>query len=96
MAFTHYPGCMFITDQPAASKPLRSSPRVIRLSREGAPFFASVLGEEVGKLFPRLEQALLDDPTNTGVTQYFQVGTQPFRFTSCSQAQYTNCLHWLC
>ena len=73
LAFTHFPGSMFITDQLASRKPLDSPPRVVRLSRKDAPFFASVLGETTYKLFSRLEQALLEDPGGRGVAHLFQV-----------------------
>ena len=64
---------MFITDQLVLRKPLSTPPRVVRLSRDGAPFFASVLGEATCGLFPRLEQAVLDDPGHRGVAHLFQV-----------------------
>lgn len=73
LAFTHFPGSMFITDQLASRRPLDSPPRVVRLSRKDAPFFASVLGETTYKLFSRLEQALLEDPGGRGVAHLFQV-----------------------
>lgn len=73
VAFTHFPGSMFITDQLASRKPLDSPPRVVQLSRKDAPFFASVLGETTYKLFSGLEQALLEDPGGRGVAHLFQV-----------------------
>jgi hypothetical protein len=73
LAFTHYPGCMLITDQPVAGKPLQSPPKLVQLSREGEPLFVSVLGEEVAELFPRLEQVLLEDPGTTGASLFFQL-----------------------
>ena len=64
---------MFITDQLITSKPLASSPRIVQLSREGAPLFTSVLGEHTLSVFERLEAALLDDPGNKGVAHLLQV-----------------------
>ena len=53
--------------------PLRSPPHIVRLSREGDTPYYSVLGEDTWKLFPRLEQALLDDPGERGVVHLLQV-----------------------
>jgi len=72
LAFTHYPGSMFITDELYPCKPLQSMPEVIRISRDSAPYFASVLGQRSSQLFPELEQALLDDPGHRGVSHLFQ------------------------
>lgn len=64
---------MFISDQLASRTSLVSPPRVVQLSREDAPLFASVLSDATYTLFSRLEQALLEDPGNRGVRHLFQV-----------------------
>ncbi len=46
-------------------------PQVIPLSRDGDPFFASVVGESVAHVFAELEQVILDDPGNRGVAHLF-------------------------
>ena len=69
---THYPGSMFISDQMGIRKPLASPPKVVRISRSSAPFFASILNEKTSQLFPKLEQILLEDPGHRGVQHLFQ------------------------
>ena len=71
LAFTQCLG-VFITDEMYPCKPLQSMPEVLRISRDSAPYFASVLGQRSSQLFPELEQALLDDPGHRGVSHLFQ------------------------
>ena len=64
---------MFITDQRVVGRPLPTPPKIFQLSREGAPLYVSVVGEDTLGMFLRLERALLEDPRNRGVAHLFQV-----------------------
>ena len=74
LAFTHYPGSMFITDIKYQPKPLADEVRILSLSREGDPFFASLISEKQAAKFSQLEQVILDDPGKRGVAHLFQEG----------------------
>ncbi|XP_070578219.1 D-glutamate cyclase, mitochondrial-like isoform X3 [Ptychodera flava] len=63
LAFTHYPGCMYISDTPVKIHDLSSlpdKPKVIALKEE--PFFASVTAESVVSKVKALEECIQDDP----------------------------------
>ena len=72
LAFTHYPASMFISDQKINPKPLETIPEVVQLSRDGAPFFASIISENAAHSLSKLEQAILEDPGRRGITHLFQ------------------------
>ncbi|XP_070578201.1 D-glutamate cyclase, mitochondrial-like isoform X3 [Ptychodera flava] len=63
LAFTHYPGSMYISDTPVKIHDLSSlpdKPKVIALKEE--PFFASVTAESVVSKVKALEECIQDDP----------------------------------
>ncbi|XP_070578218.1 D-glutamate cyclase, mitochondrial-like isoform X2 [Ptychodera flava] len=69
LAFTHYPGCMYISDTPVKIHDLSSlpdKPKVIALKEE--PFFASVTAESVVSKVKALEECIQDDPGNRGIS----------------------------
>ena len=77
LAFTHYPGSMFITDLKVTSPPPLSLdpaqyPCVVPLSRDGAPFFASFVSHEAALKFSRMEEVILEDPGQRGIRPLFQ------------------------
>ena len=74
LAFTHYLGNMFITDIQYQPRPQGDQPNIVPLTREGDPFFASIISENKATLFPRLEKIILDDPGKRGVACLFQDG----------------------
>ena len=63
---------MYITDQKSNPKPLEATPQVVQISRESAPFFASVIGDKAVWSLSKLEQAILEDPGKRGVAHLFQ------------------------
>lgn len=65
---------MFITDVKCQPRPLSDEVRILSLSREGDPFFASLVSEKRVATFSRLEQVILDDPGKRGVAHLFQEG----------------------
>ena len=70
LAFTHYPGSMFITDLPAQATPLATEVEIIELVKE--PFFASVLESKSVELISKMEKVVLEDPGQRGVAHLFQ------------------------
>ena len=67
LAFSHYPGSMFIADAKPEKSSSTESIEIIQLSRPGSPYFASLTGSTTAAIFPHLEQSLLEDPGNRGV-----------------------------
>ena len=63
---------MFISDQKINPKPLEAIPEVVQLSRDCAPFFASIVSENAAQSLSKLEQAVLEDPGRRGVAHLFQ------------------------
>ena len=72
LAFTHYPGSMFITDVKVDPKKLDDTVEIITLSRPNDVYFASVINHKSFPIFEELEQILLDDPGQRGVVHLFQ------------------------
>lgn len=71
LAFSHYPGSMFLTD--CKSKPYTSpSVEICQLSRDGDSYFASVIEEKVKDLFLQLEAIVLDDKGNRGIRHLYE------------------------
>ncbi|XP_070578213.1 D-glutamate cyclase, mitochondrial-like [Ptychodera flava] len=72
LAFTHYPGCMYISDTPVKKHDLSSlpdKPKVIALKEE--PFFASVTAESVVSKVKALEECIQDDPGKRGISHLY-------------------------
>lgn len=63
---------MYITDQKSNPKPLEDTPQVVQISRENAPFFASVIGNKAAETLSKLEQSILEDPGKRGIAHLFQ------------------------
>jgi len=63
---------MYITDQKSNPKPLEDTPQVIQISRENAPFFASVIGNKAAETLSKLEQSILEDPGKRGIAPWHQ------------------------
>lgn len=72
LAFTHYPGSMFIADTKVSPLKLDDTVEIVQLSRPTAPYFASVINRKSLPTFEALEQVLLDDPGKRGVAHLFQ------------------------
>ena len=72
LAFTHYPGSMFIADDKISPLELDDTVEVVQLSRPTAPYFSSVINRRSLPTFEALELALLDDPGKRGVAHLFQ------------------------
>lgn len=72
LAFTHYAGSMFISDVQSQPVDLSDDVDIVQLSREGQPFFASVLERRSASVLLNLERSLLDDPGNRGVAHLYQ------------------------
>lgn len=72
LAFSHYPGSMFITDVKAEPKDLDDEIEIIQLSRRNDPYYASVISHNSLPIFEALEQLLLDDTEKKGVAHLFQ------------------------
>lgn len=77
LAFTHYPGSMFITDVKLELLPPPTPneyPSVVAISKPGSPVFASVLTQRACCTIERVEEAVLDDPGQRGVAHLVQKG----------------------
>ena len=61
---------MFISDIKYQEQP-GQHPLLFSLNKKGAPYFASVLGRQEVEILEKLEQIILDDPTNRGVAHLF-------------------------
>ena len=72
LAFSHYPGSMFITDVKAEPKCLDDEIEIIQLSKPNDTYFASVINQNSLPLFEALERALLDDTDKKGIAKLFQ------------------------
>ncbi|XP_002736645.1 D-glutamate cyclase, mitochondrial-like [Saccoglossus kowalevskii] len=75
LAFTHFAGCMYISDSPATLNVKiddNDKPRVITI-REN-PFFASAVGESVLNKVQQLESAMNEDPGNRGISSLIVKG----------------------
>ena len=72
LAFAHYPGSMFIADIKFQPREQLERPSVVPLSRDGDPFFASIVGQKAAELFTDLEKIILDDPYDRGARHLFQ------------------------
>lgn len=72
LAFSHYPGSMFITDVKAEPKDLDDEIEIIQLSRTNDAYYASVINHNSLPIFEGLEQVLLDDTEEKGIAHLFQ------------------------
>jgi hypothetical protein len=72
LAYTHAGGCMFITDMKPQTAELEDSVDIVELSREGDPYFASVLESKSVGILHDLETSLLEDPGNRGTIHLYQ------------------------
>lgn len=72
LAFSHYPGSMFITDIKAESKDLDDEIEIVELSRPNDAYYASVISQNSLPFFEALEQMLLDDTEEKGIAHLFQ------------------------
>ena len=72
LAFSHYPGSMFITDVKVEPKDLEDTVEIVQLSRPNDAYFASVINHKSLPFFEVLERALLDDPGKRGIAHLFQ------------------------
>ena len=70
LAFSHYSGSMFITDCKSKARP-SPSVEICQLSRDGDPYFASVIEEKAKDVFLTLETAILDDPGDRGIRHLY-------------------------
>lgn len=65
---------MFIADIKFQPQEQPEQPRVVPLSRDGDPFFASIISQKAAELFADLERITLNDPSDRGVRHLFQRG----------------------
>ena len=72
LAFSHYPGSMFITDVKAESIDLDDEIEIVQLSRPNDAYYASVINQKSLPFFEALEQVLLDDTKEKGIAHLFQ------------------------
>ena len=89
MAFTHYPGSMFIADTPASPIELTplQTPEVVIISPPRAPLHASVLSSVVLQLLSKAEAIVLDDPGECQVKKLREEGDFVKAVLSLSHAQ---------
>ena len=71
LAFSHYPGSMFIADAEPEKISFTESIKIFQLSRPESPYFASLIGSTTAAIFPHLERSLLEDPGNRRVAHLF-------------------------
>lgn len=71
LAFTHYAGSMFIADVQPQPK-VADDIDIVEISREGQPFFASVLEKKSASILHNMEKSLLDDPGKGGAIHVYQ------------------------
>ena len=72
LAFSHYPGSMYITDVKLQPKDLQDTIEIVQLSRLDDAYFASAINRMSLFAFDELERALLDDPGRRGIAHLFQ------------------------
>lgn len=63
---------MFITDVQPQPRPLRGSVEIVELSRQGQPYFASVVESNAVSILYNIEQSILEDRRKRGVVHLYQ------------------------
>lgn len=71
LAFSHFPGSMFIADAKPERKVLSEAIQVIELSRPNDPYFASIVGSKTANILGNFERSLLEDPGKRGIAHLF-------------------------
>lgn len=79
LAFTHFPGCMFITDVLSTTLAVAPTgpaeePRVVPISPPRSAFFASVASSKVLAQMTMVESIILEDLGNRGISKILEEG----------------------